>query len=403
MHQMQFPNPAERKDRIIRYTDFDALSSRCSCVLKHYLSDSHAHNFVNGIQTCLPRFNRANGASLSTKRVLSLKFSTSALLSKYPVINRGTYLRTVTIDNIIDKFLKTFHQNTATTTTSDAPTCQIVSLGAGSDTRVFKLLPQHPRLKYVEIDFPESTKLKSAVIANDPELSSLLLPSDLSTNLQQKFEADVHNYPTDIHTPNYHLTALDLRQTSNLESFLTQNEYLDAGLPTLVLSECVLCYIEPQLTNEILAQFTKHLAKGAIVVYEPMSLNDNFGNVMIENLKSRGISIPTLKAFPTVEAQAQRLQMVLQQQPQQSSNGSTTLQQRVFVNDMDFTYNHWISEDEKVRVSKLELLDELEEWSLLSRHYSLSLAVWDGYQQQNDQMFEEFIRMVGQNEWQITS
>jgi len=37
-------------------------------------------------------------------------------------------------------------------------------------------------------------------------------------------------------------------------------------------------------------------------------------------------------------------------------------------------YNKYIDQNERKRVEKLEWLDELEEWQLISRHYYFSLS-----------------------------
>lgn len=38
-------------------------------------------------------------------------------------------------------------------------------------------------------------------------------------------------------------------------------------------------------------------------------------------------------------------------------------------------YEQWLTDDEKKRVAKVELLDELEEWRLLMQHYCLSYGL----------------------------
>ncbi len=37
--------------------------------------------------------------------------------------------------------------------------------------------------------------------------------------------------------------------------------------------------------------------------------------------------------------------------------------------DVDFVWERWVQEEEKERVGRLEMLDEVEEWRLLGRHY----------------------------------
>jgi hypothetical protein len=41
--------------------------------------------------------------------------------------------------------------------------------------------------------------------------------------------------------------------------------------------------------------------------------------------------------------------------------------------DINFAHNYWMGQDELQRIAKLELLDEMEEWQLLAKHYCI---VW---------------------------
>lgn len=45
---------------------------------------------------------------------------------------------------------------------------------------------------------------------------------------------------------------------------------------------------------------------------------------------------------------------------------------------MDFIWGRWVEEAEKERVAGLEMLDELEEWVLLARHYCIAWGWRDG-------------------------
>lgn len=40
--------------------------------------------------------------------------------------------------------------------------------------------------------------------------------------------------------------------------------------------------------------------------------------------------------------------------------------------DVDFIWEEWVSGDEKERVAALEMLDEVEEWRMLARHYCVA-------------------------------
>lgn len=95
------------KKELIRSTNDDALQSKLSAISAGYLLDD---------KDGLTKLIAGRGASkLLTKR--------------QPIINRGSYARTTGIDRIVKDFIGW----------SDSRSCQIISLGAGSDSRYFEL------------------------------------------------------------------------------------------------------------------------------------------------------------------------------------------------------------------------------------------------------------------------
>ena len=112
MRSTMFKYPPEPPSRVpdgdaaIRSTDNDAALARLSAVQKQYLVDPYIRFFV-------PR------AHLQPPRP--------------PLINVGTYLRGVAIDSLVDSFMAI---NDAE---NSGKQVQIVSLGAGSDTRFWRI------------------------------------------------------------------------------------------------------------------------------------------------------------------------------------------------------------------------------------------------------------------------
>lgn len=92
-------------DEAIRQTDSDAALARFSAVQKGYFSDPF-------IRSLVPR-----GAHLQPPRP--------------PLINVGTYVRSEAIDRLVNEWLELAGQ--------DGRQCQIVSMGAGSDTRFWRI------------------------------------------------------------------------------------------------------------------------------------------------------------------------------------------------------------------------------------------------------------------------
>lgn len=322
----------------VRYTDFDALSSRLAAAAQGYYADDYLLPFVDGLKLALSRAPNV----VSPRRLISQNFSPSALRAKYPIIKRGTYVRSVAVDKMVAGFLA-----------ANSP-AQVLSIGAGSDTRAFGLLPQHQHLKYVEVDFPDSVALKKSVIG-----ASALLLRPVAQG--------------------YSLVGGDLTVPGQFAKIMQQN--LDPAVPTLVISECVLCYLPEAAARQVVAEAGKYFDHGSIVVYDPGNLTDKFGEIMLANLAHRGIK---MRQMAPLAGQLAQLQQEL---------GHVTR----FAADTDFIYNHWVSKQEQARISGLELVDELEEWVLLARHYVLMVGVWS----KSDAM-DEYIESVRQMEWQVS-
>ncbi|EWC45510.1 hypothetical protein DRE_05368 [Drechslerella stenobrocha 248] len=319
------------KDHTVQQTDIDALVSRCSAVDTGYLSDPYAELFLD--------------SSASKDR-------------RYPLINRGTYVRTTALDKLVQSFLS---QPSKTIK-------QVVSLGAGSDTRFFRLAAGTTQpFIYHEFDFPRVTVRKIQAIQKHAELSSILArfnavptagsnPDGLSLQVDSRSGA--------LHSPHYHIHPIDLR---TLKPGTPLPAGINPSLPTLFVSECCLIYLSPTDADDIFKWITSSFAPASetasnsvgIVLYEPIGGHDSFGKVMIRNLSQRGIVLRTLQKYSTLERQMERMRVL----GFNSGMGAC---------DVNFIHNHWIDADERDRIDKLELLDEREEWELLAKHYCIA-------------------------------
>ncbi|KAK5117208.1 hypothetical protein LTR85_008976 [Meristemomyces frigidus] len=302
------------RDKIVQQTDNDASSSRRSAVALGYLDDRHAKTFL------------AQGEQI---------------VRRYPIINRGTYVRTTAIDNLVRRFLQ--HE--------PKQRKQIVSLGAGSDTRFWRFSSEDAsasfaEVNYHELDFEANVNQKRASTRQSSSLSEIT----------QKAEKKGWRY---------HLHALDLRTLTNKSPPPIPG--LDPELPTLMLSECCLCYLPPDTAASVLQYFTMNL-KGplALALYEPIRPFDAFGKTMVSNLASRGIHLQTLKRYGSLEAQRQRLRLAGFGEGQGARDVSQL-----------YESGEWVSPAERERVEKLEWLDEVEEWKLLASHYCVAWG-WKG-------------------------
>ncbi len=329
------------RDNAVKGTDQDAAGSRMSCVELGYLHDPYAKLFATQpLARRLPLLNRGS---------FSEEFFQSSLRLLICFHLAGTYVRTSAIDKLVTKFLLA----------QPSSAKQIVSLGAGTDTRFFRLRDLFPNshIIYHEIDFPTNTAAKIAAIQRQPLLNQKL--------------ASIPSEGTCYHSETYNIHALDLRSLSGVpeETQLPPLPNLHTSLPTLILSEMCLVYLQPSAVQSIMSTLLTHYIQpttpASLVLYEPILPQDAFGRTMISNLQTRNIYLPTLTAYPELSDQCARLK----------GYGFKTAAKAA---DTNFIWRDWVSEDEKERVASLEFLDELEELELLLKHYCIAWGWRDG-------------------------
>jgi [phosphatase 2A protein]-leucine-carboxy methyltransferase len=257
-------------------------------------------------------------------------------------------VRTTAIDHLVKAFL--LHET---------QTCrQVISLGAGSDTRFFRFrsdgLSASNLLSYHELDFSNVTAQKISIIHQNPLFSSLLGSS-----------VEISSNRSSLTSNGYYIHACNLRELPTKHPAASSLPYWDPSLPTLIISECCLCYLQPPeadaALNHILHVLLHPQTPVGIVIYEPLHPETAFGRTMTRNLATRDITMPTLPLFPDIASQKSRLKAL----GLQSGQGAATV---------DWLWDNWIQDDEKERIQRLESLDEIEEWKLLGSHYGIFWA-----------------------------
>jgi len=244
-----------------------------------------------------------------------------------PIINRGTWTRVHAYRKVIEQFLNI------------AGLKQIISFGAGLDTTYFYYKSKMPTisLKYVEIDFPEIVAKKQAYFTKSPDL------------IKMKSEAE-----------NYQLITCDLRDIAKLEEEIKKIK-LDPKNPTLILTECVLVYMEPEHSQNLVNFCTKFFENCAIINYEMINPHDSFGKVMVENIEDRGCKLLGLREIDSIEKQKQRF-----------LKGGF---EKVFGVTMLEFWEKYAEKAERARIEKIEIFDEFEEWNILQSHYCVILGL----------------------------
>lgn len=184
---------------------------------------------------------------------------------------------------------------------------------------------------------------------------------------EQLENVTLENGGTTLHSSKYHLFPTDLRlpPAESIAPPLTSpsqgSPILSPDLPTLLLFECVLVYLTPEVSQALIQWFADYFASTSAlgtIVYEMFGLNDPFGVVMVENLKVRGVSLPGAEPYPTFESLSQRL-----------TRHRFTTSKALTLREIRKTL---ISYEESQRISSLEMLDEVEELDLVLAHYAVT-------------------------------
>lgn len=162
----------------------------------------------------------------------------------------------------------------------------VVSLGAGYDSTYFWLKNNDAgideKVDYIEIDFEHVVKKKVAIIKGKEELR------DLVNFRETTPQATLSEH--EIETDAYKLMHSDVRDGAIITDKLRRLN-VDPALPTLILTECLLIYMQASDTQSVLdwtVDFFGASGDLAYVNYEMINPQDQFGRMMVENLENRG-------------------------------------------------------------------------------------------------------------------
>ena len=298
-------------DESIQYTNNEATNFKYYAINKGYWKDEHVKYFC-----------KVN--------------NTNEYEHKAPEMSRGYYARVHGIRNIVNKFLLKTNFN-----------CYLINIGCGFDTLYFNLKQNNKLpLKYVEFDFSNVCRAKFRQIK-------------VKNLLQNEQNVEYAPNQAEIKSQVYNLQTCDLRNINELKDKLDKLA-LDASIPTLIISECVLIYMANDKSTELINLLSSRFTNSFYLNYEPYNLNDRFGQIMIENMENRSCKLLGIDACLSESTQLMRF----------NNNGYKCIK----LISMTKYYNEYIDVNDRRRIESIEFLDEVELLFQLLDHYCLSLA-----------------------------
>ncbi|XP_040491131.1 leucine carboxyl methyltransferase 1 isoform X2 [Ursus maritimus] len=162
----------------------------------------------------------------------------------------------------------------------------------------------------------------------------------------------------------YAIIGADLRDIPELEEKLKKCN-MNPQLPTLLITECVLVYMSPEQSANLLKWAASSFETAMFINYEQVNMDDRFGQIMIENLRRRQCDLAGVETCKSLESQKERL----------LSNGWETAS----AVDMMELYSK-LPQAEVSRIESLEFLDEMELLEQLMQHYCLCWATKGGHE-----------------------
>ena len=288
----------------VQSTSNDALKTKISCVISNYYKDP----FILYME---PGSNH--------KKFL-------------PLINRGTYCRVFAINTKLHELINNFRK------IEKDSKINIIILGSGFDTTYFNLMSEgYSNIEVYEFDYKEIIDKKLKYISKAKPLVEII-------NKNKN---------------NYHLINCDITNKKLFSESLNNIKIGENDL-TVVICECLLVYIEENVTLEMLSCLTNKFDNLYILEYDLIGPDDPFGKEMVDNLKTRNIYLKGFYEVKTINDQINRLK---------KANFED-----INIVDMYHIYFKVLPLEDRKRIERLELMDEFEELNLLQKHACFGFA-----------------------------
>jgi len=290
----------------VQSTSNDALKTKISCVLCNYYKDPFILYMEPG---------------MNHKKFL-------------PLINRGTYCRVFAINSKLHEILDN-HKKLEEFKDSKI---NIIILGSGFDTTYFNLMTEgYKNIEVYEYDYKKIIEKKMQYISKYKQLSEIINKNN----------------------NNYHLIDCDITNKKLFSESLNNIKNNEKDL-TIVICECLLVYIDKDITVEMLSTINDKFDNVYLLEYDLIGPDDPFGKEMIDNLKTRDIVLRGFNDIKNIKDQTDRLK--------------ESKFEDVNIVDMYYVYFKLLPINDRKRIERLELMDEFEELNLLQRHACFGFA-----------------------------
>ena len=290
----------------VQSTSNDALKTKISCVLCNYYQDPFILYMEPG---------------MNHKKFL-------------PLMNRGTYCRVYAINSKLHEIL----DNRKKLEEFKDSKINIIILGSGFDTTYFNLMAEgYTNIEVYEYDYKNIIEKKLKYISKYKQLSEIV-----KTNKN-----------------NYHLIDCDITNKKLFSESLNKIQNNENDL-TIVICECLLVYIDKEITVEMLSSINERFSNVYILEYDLIGPDDPFGKEMVDNLKNRNINLRGFNEVKNIDDQINRLKEAKFED--------------INIVDMYYVYFKLLPIQERRRIERLELMDEFEELNLLQRHACFGYA-----------------------------
>lgn len=331
-----------KMQKAIQETDNDAFSCKISAISKKYLP-SPAQKSISSQFENYEDIHMEFCKEIKSRSRRKFGSITKACRQSFPVMNYGTYLRTVSIDLKLSEWLQ-----------NHSSKVQVLNLGCGSDLRMLPFLASNPNMQWIDLDYKEIVGFKATIFQMNEKFRAALQlqPPAKDTSETQTFDSII--------SERYQLLPCNITDTKQLISVLER--FSNPNIPTVIISECVLCYLDQDKASQLITNITNFYKEGFWLSYDPIGgsdTNDRFGSIMQDNLReSRQLNMPTLMIYNSQEKYKSRFP------------GKTEIQ------TMWFYYQNLIDETERQRLKRLQFLDEIEELQVIFSHYVICTSLW---------------------------